>query len=200
MRKSILAVSGLERDNVRIKAVMKCSYSRFAFLVLGGLFFGALHSSNAQSSNVAVSQSGPDLRGTVVLSPIYVSTRPLGCFGLSIKARKDGLTARITEMTVLEVIPNSDADKQGLGPLTQILSIDGRSVSEFTASFAKGSDLNAKFIDRKKGDEITLEVLILGARKPKRVTLIEGRGVHEFPFESDSEIEPLRTTHVGVSR
>ncbi len=108
--------------------------------------------------------------------------------------------ARVAEMTVLAVIPNSDADKQGLGPLTQILSIDGKDVSDFTASFDKGSDLNAKLIDRKKGDKITLEVLILGAKRPKRVTLVEGRGIHEFPFESDSEIEPLRTVHVGISR
>ncbi|HEY5228496.1 MAG TPA: PDZ domain-containing protein [Opitutaceae bacterium] len=113
------------------------------------------------------------------------------------KARKDGLSARVAEMTVLAVVPNSDADKQGLGPLTQILSIDGREVKEFAASFDKGSDLDAKLIGRTKGDKITLDVLILGARKPKRVTLIEGHGVHEFPNQSDSEVEPLRTVHIG---
>lgn len=161
---------------------------------------GAPFAMSAQSSGNDASHPSANIGGTVVLSPVYVGTKPLGCFGMSTKARKDGLTTRITELTVLSVIPNSDADKQGIGPLTQILSIDGKNVGEFTASFVKGSDLNAKLINRKKGDQITLEVLILGARKPKRVTLVEGHGVHEFPFESDSEVEPLRTTHVGVSR
>jgi S1-C subfamily serine protease len=173
---------------------------RFAALLLSGLILSGPSGSNAQNSAISAPQSDPELGQTIVLSPVNVSTRPIGCFGLSVRARQDGLLARVAEMTVLAVIPHSDADKQGLGPLTQILSIDGKDVSNFTASFDKGSDLNAKLIDRKKGDKITLEVLVLGAKRPKRVTLVEGRRIHEFPFESDSEVEPLRTVHVGISR
>lgn len=179
---------------------MKLSIRSLSLLVLGALSFAAHFQLIAQSPAPAASQSGEDRGGAVVLSPVYVDTKPFGCFGMSTKARKDGLTSRIAELTVLSVIPNSDADKQGIGPMTQILSIDGRDVGEFAASFANGSDLNTKLLNRKKGDVITLEVVTLGARKPRRVTLMEGRGVHEFPFESDSEIEPLRTTHVGISR
>ena len=178
---------------------MRLSSCRFAALALGWLLAGVPNGLNAQSSNIAGSQSGSDLGRTVVLSPFGVSARPIGCFGLSIKAMKDGLTSRVTEMTVLDVVPNSDADKQGLGPLTQILSIDGKDVREFTASFANGSDLNAKMIGRKKGDVVTIEVLVLGAKKPKRITLVEGRGVHYFPYESDSDVEPLRSMHVNIS-
>ena len=176
---------------------MTLSHFRFAALIQCGVFAAATTGSSAQDSTATQPPSSPEHEATVVLSPVNVSARPIGCFGLSVKARKDGLSARVAEMTVLAVVPNSDADKQGLGPLTQILSIDGREVKEFAASFDKGSDLDAKLIGRTKGDKITLDVLILGARKPKRVTLIEGHGVHEFPNQSDSEVEPLRTVHIG---
>jgi C-terminal processing protease CtpA/Prc len=132
------------------------------------------------------------------LAPLVVSSKPIGSFGISVRARRDGITGNVAEMTVTGVIPNSDADKEGLGPLTRILRIDGRNVNEIPATFDRGSDLNSKLIDRKQGERITLEVLILGARKPKEVTLVEGR-VHEFPNESDSEVEPMRTIRVGFS-
>jgi S1-C subfamily serine protease len=134
-----------------------------------------------------------------VLGPLVVSTKPIGSFGISVRARRDGLSGNIAEMTVTGVIPNSDADREGLGPLTRILAIDGKNVNEIAASFDKGSDLKSKLIDRKPGDRITLEVLILGSRKAKQVTLVEGRGVHQFPNESDTEVEPLRTVHIGFS-
>jgi C-terminal processing protease CtpA/Prc len=133
-----------------------------------------------------------------VLSPLVVSTKPIGSFGISVRARRDGLSGNIAEMTITGVIPNSDADREGLGPLTRILAIDGKNVNEIAASFDKGSDLKSKLIDRKPGDRITLEVLVLGSRKAKQVTLVEGR-VHQFPNESDTEVEPLRTVHIGFS-
>jgi hypothetical protein len=179
---------------------VRFSFRPFAVPVLFGLFLGTPFPVSAQSSNNASASPGAQPEGTVVLSPLYVGTKPFGCFGMSTKARRDGLSPRVSELTVLSVSPNSDADKEGIGPLTQILRIDGRSVGDFIASYTKGTDLGAKLINRKKGDQITLEVLILGARTPKRVTLVEGHGVHEFPFESDSEVEPMRTTHVGISR
>jgi C-terminal processing protease CtpA/Prc len=149
---------------------------------------------------MAAPQSNMDSRTSVVLSPFVVSTKPIGSFGLSVKATTDGFSAKIAELTILDVIPHTDADRKGLGRLTRILSIDGRSVNEFTASFNQGTDLNSKLIGRKRGDSIRLEVLILGARKPKKVTLTEWYGAHHFPNETDSGVERLRTVHVGVSR
>src|ERR1700683_1509640 len=109
-----------------------------------------------------------------MLSPVGVSAKPVGSFGFSVQAIKDGITLRVLEMTVDTVAPNSEASRKGLAPLTQILGIDGRDIRDFTASFAKGSDLNSKLMDRKKGDQITLEVIPLGARVSKMVTLTQG--------------------------
>ena len=135
---------------------------------------------------------------TVVLSPVDVSAKPLGCFGISIKAQKDVFSSRVSEMTVIAVVPNSEAERLGLVPSTQILRIDGRDVSEFTATFNQGSELSDKLINRKKGDRISLEVLVPGAKKSRLVTLVEGRGVRDFPYDSDSEYEPPGAIHVSV--
>jgi C-terminal processing protease CtpA/Prc len=173
---------------------------RLAALLVGGLVLASPGGQFAQEPNPPGPGPGGGPGETIVLSPVSVRTRPIGCFGLSVRARKDGLSPRVADMTILSVAPNSDADKLGLGPLTEILSIDGKGVGSFTASFDHGSDLSAKLINRKKGDEIVLEVLVLGARKPRRVTLVEGRGIHEYPYQSDSDVEQLRTVHVGISR
>lgn len=167
-----------------------------AILLGAGLFLGGANGSSAQ--NAPAPPSGGS-RTATVLDPYVVSSKPIGSFGLSVKAIRDGFSAKVAELTILDVVPHSDADKAGLGPLTRILSIDGRSVNEFTASFDKGADLSAKLIDRKKGDRITLEVVVLGASKPKFVNLVEGRGVHQFANESDSDVETLRSIHIGFS-
>jgi S1-C subfamily serine protease len=168
-----------------------------AVLLWTGLILSVANYASAQ--NAAAPPPGGGARTPTVLDPYVVSSKPIGSFGLSVKAIRDGFSAKVAELTILDVVPHSDADRLGLGPLTRILSIDGRSVNEFTASFDKGADLNAKLIDRKRGDRITLEVVVLGAGKPKFVHLVEGRGVHQFANESDSEVEPLRSIHIGFS-
>jgi S1-C subfamily serine protease len=164
-----------------------------------GLTLTMPNNSGAQGSSIAAPQSNTAPKTATVLKPFVVGTKPIGSFGLSVKALRGGFSANVAELTILDVVPHSDADKQGLGPMTQILSIDGRSINEFAASFDKGSDLNVKLIDRKQGDRITLEVLIRGAGRPKQVTLTEGHGVNQLPNESDSGIEPMRVIHIGIS-
>jgi len=168
-----------------------------AILLCAGLLLGGANCLSAQTASGPAPSGGS--RTPTVLDPYVVSSKPIGSFGLSVKAIRDGFSAKVAELTILDVVPHSDADRLGLGPLTRILSIDGRSVNEFTASFDKGADLNAKLIDRKRGDRITLEVVVLGAGKPKFVHLVEGRGVHQFANESDSEVEPLRSINIGFS-
>jgi len=111
---------------------------------------------------------------TVVLAPFGVSAKPVGSFGFSVQILKDGLSQKVIEVTVDQVAPNSEAARKGLAPLTQILSIDGREVQGFVASFAQGGELNKKLMDRKPGDLLTLEILVLGSKAPKRITLVEG--------------------------
>ena len=170
-----------------------------AILLGAGLALASPSLSCAQGSGAASPSSNSDPKPSLVLSPFVVSSKPIGSFGLSVKAMRYGPSLKVAELTILDVVAHTDADKEGLGPLTQILSIDGKSVNDFTASFDKGTDLSLKLIDRKRGDRITLEVLVLGARKPREVTLTEGHGAHQFPNQSDTDVEPLRTIHVGLS-
>jgi predicted metalloprotease with PDZ domain len=179
---------------------MNFSRRHCPILFCGGLALSSPCLADTRSdSGTATPQSSAGSKTSVVLSPFVVSTKPIGSFGLSVKAMRGAFSTTVAELTILDVVPHTDADKEGLVPLTRILSIDGTSISEFTASFDKGSDLCAKLIDRKRGAKITLEVLILGASKSKLVTLTEGHGVHQFPNQSDSEVEPLRTMHIGLS-
>jgi hypothetical protein len=160
---------------------------------------GVLLQAKSEASDNPACQSAPPLDSAVVLSPVDISAKPFGCFGISIRAERDALTSRVSEMTVLDVIPNSEADRDGLAPFTRILRIDGREVGEFIASFNRGSELNAKLINRKKGDRIVLEVLALGSRKSKVVTLTEGSATRYFPRDSDSEYEPPGAMHFPVT-
>jgi C-terminal processing protease CtpA/Prc len=178
---------------------MNHSCHRSVILLCGVFAISLSNNSSADGSSTVLAQAKTASKASIVLTPFVVSSKPIGSFGLSVKAIRGGFSADVAELTILDVIPHTDAEKQGLGPLTQILSIDGRSVNEFAASFDKGTELNLKLVDRKRGDRITMEVLIRGAGKPKQVTLTEGHGVHQFPIDSDSEIEPLRTVHIGIS-
>ena len=123
----------------------------------------------------------------------------MGSFGFSVLAQKDGLTQKVIELTIQGVARNSEAERKGLGPLTKILSIDGRDIREFTASFAKGSDLNLKLMDRRGGDRVALGVLVLGAREPRTVTLTEGlQAIGADPHDSDADNTTPNATHINM--
>jgi len=141
-------------------------------------------------------QGAPDggSRTPAMLPAFVVSEQPIGSFGLSVKATRDPFSPRIAQLIILEVVRHSDADRCGLGPLTQILTIDGRDIHEFAASFDRGSDLSVKLVDRKRGDRIVLEVLPKGAGKSRKVTLVEGH-----TLQSDSDVDPLRASHIGIA-
>jgi hypothetical protein len=163
--------------------------------------FAALSGLAALGAESPSSQPGGAAAGkVVVMSPFDVGRRPVGSFGFGIRAMKDGVTQRILEMTVDSVAPNSEASSKGLAPMTQILSIDGRDVREFTASFSKDSDPNRKLMGRKAGDRVTLEILVLGDRAPRFVTLTEGRRVLAPSFQDpDVDESSPNATHVGFS-
>jgi hypothetical protein len=169
--------------------------------LLGGIcLFVALSGLAALGAESPSPTPGGTSGKIVVMSPVDVGGRPVGSFGFGIRAMRDGVTQRILEMTVDSVAPNSEASMKGLAPMTQILSIDGRDVRDFTASFSKDSDLNRKLMGRKAGDRITLEILVLGDRSTRFVTLTEGRRVISTSIQdSDADESSPNVTHVGLS-
>ncbi len=180
---------------------MKASHLRAAIFILGISAVAPLIESGMYGAEPSAPGAGESQGRPIVLEPVGVSGRPVGSFAFSVRAIRNGMTQKALQVTVDRVLPNSEAEKKGVGPLTQILSIDGRDVQEFTASFAQGSDLNRKLMYRKPGERITLEILNLNSREPKFVTLTEGFQVfgpaHQDP---DSGEVPPNAVHVNNSR
>lgn len=176
---------------------MKC-HTKAGVLVGGILFLGILQARVAFPGEVVPPGKDEGPSTPIVLKEFKVTEKPLTSFGFSVFAAKDDLTNRVIELTIDGVAPHSEAEYKGLAPLTRVLSIDGRDVREFTASFLKGSDLNGKLMDRRHGDRITLKVWVLGARKPKDVTLTEGLRlvVHSQNPDDIPGLHPSDEVHV----
>ncbi len=142
--------------------------------IIGTCLMFSLGGFSARAADAPTSTPGSAEAKPVVLEPYGVSAKPVGSLGFSVQILKDGLSQKAIDVTVDRVAPNSEAARKGLAPLTQILSIDGKDVQEFVASFAKGSELNMKLMNRKKGDHLTLEVMVLGSRESRFINLTEG--------------------------
>jgi hypothetical protein len=138
--------------------------------------------SGSRSSLVAAPAPNTVDDKTEALAPYLVGDDHVGCFGMSLRVRKDIFTKQVATITIFEVLPNSPAEKAGLEPLTSIRQIDGRPVEEFIASFKKGSDLNRKLMRRNPGDRITLEILMPGSTVPTVVTMTEGTAKRGFEY------------------
>jgi len=151
-------------------------------LIRGICFLAALSGMAALGADSSTSIRAAAATKPVALSPVEISDKPVGSFGLGFKATVNFFGHKVLDLKIDAVYPDSEADRIGLVPLTQILSIDGKDVGEFTATFVKGSELNKELMNRKVGDKITLEVLLPGARASRFVTLTEApREVSSHP-------------------
>jgi hypothetical protein len=110
----------------------------------------------------------------VRMKAFVVGGTPEQSFGFNVRVTRDRSTKMVEEIFVDSVVTGSPADKAGLTPLTSITKIDGRPVQEFIGSFEKGSDLNKALFNRRPGDTIKLEVILLGSTNSKVVALVQG--------------------------
>jgi S1-C subfamily serine protease len=84
-------------------------------------------------------------------------------------------------MEVDRVQAGGEAERKGLKPGSKIVSINGRDVSSYEATFVYGSELNRIFVDRPQGASVTLQVLIPGMKKVQKMTIVR-RSLHtELP-------------------
>ncbi len=120
----------------------------------------------------------------VKLEPMEVLGEPPKLsFGISLQIWQDSLTGNVSTIYITGVKAESDAEKQGLKPFTQITRIDGQPVQSYVASLKTSSALGKIFINRKIGAKLVLEVLPTDSPKPKTVVLVE-RSRFEVKFRT----------------
>ena len=118
---------------------------------------------------------------TVVLEPMKVNGDTRLSFGFGLKVMRIEQTRLILAMEVDRVQAGSEAERKGLKPGSKIVSINGRDVSSYEATFVYGSELNRIFVDRPQGASVTLQVLIPGMKKVQKMTIVR-RSLHtELP-------------------
>jgi S1-C subfamily serine protease len=118
--------------------------------------------------------------GPIKLAPVSVGGVPVMSFGFGVQIVKNGVTKKVVSMLVSGVAHGSQAEQLGLAYYSEILSIDGIPVENFTASFASGTELNQKLMNRKQGDRVTLEIVTPGARAPRFITLTQMQNPDRF--------------------
>ena len=111
-----------------------------------------------------------------------VAEKPLTCFGLSLQMVALRQTKQVLRMFVREVMPDSEADFNGLVTGTEILSINGRAVDSFVVGFDPQSELGRLFVNRRRGDRVTLVVVPPGETAARTVVLVLGRTHPPDPF------------------
>jgi len=116
-----------------------------------------------------------DAGAPVPLPAIVVQAKPVTSFGLSLELIAVRETKQILRVFVREVVPNSEADYNGLHPGTEILSIDGRAVDTFIVRFDAESDLGRLFVNRHRGDRVRLFIRSPGDAAGHNVELVVGR-------------------------
>ena len=113
--------------------------------------------------------SGPPTQ----MKPFVVHETTKMSFGFGVDIWKNGQSEKIFALYVKSVKAESEAEAKGMAPRTRILTIDGRAIEEIDATFDKGSELFKKFIGRKRGEKIVLDILTEGAQTPQTVVLTE---------------------------
>ncbi len=105
-----------------------------------------------------------------------VNDKHLLSFGVAISLWEEKSSGRVLEMHVTGVQEGGMAEQVGVIPGTRIYGINGREIYNFQATFSAGSELNALFVNRPKGDRVTLEVVKPGHHKAEFVTLENEQG------------------------
>jgi hypothetical protein len=110
------------------------------------------------------------------LERFVVNDKHLLSFGIALNLWEDKASGRVLEMHVTGVQDGGMAEQEGVVAGTRVYGINGRDICSFLATFASGSELNDLFVNRPRGDRVTLEVVKPGHRKTEFVNLVNEQG------------------------
>lgn len=102
-------------------------------------------------------------------------------FGFAVKVLRDERSGKVLMMFVDSVDPDSDARRQGLEVGMRIMVIEGRPVTDYDASFLRGSELNRIFSARSRGAVLLLQAIPPGSQTIKSLRIVER------PFYADAD-------------
>ena len=114
--------------------------------------------------------------GVTQMERFVVNDKHLLSFGIALDVWEEKSSGRVLEMHVTGVQAGGMAEQEGVIPGTRVYGINGRDIYSFMATFGSGSELNGLFVNRGRGDQVTLEVVKPGHRKTEFVTLVNEQG------------------------
>lgn len=126
-----------------------------------------------------------------VMEKFTVNEKHLLCFGVAITLWEDKNSGRVLEMYVRDVASGSMAESKGLRPGTRIWAIDGIPADSFEATFSAGSGLAGKFLNRKPGEQIVLEVApVPGEKRTRLIVLKQGALAQGLTLQDEAAPPP----------
>jgi len=113
----------------------------------------------------------PDAPELVGMKPFRVHDAALSDFPISFKVQGSPSSDRVQAITITEVARDSVLEKEGVKIGDQIVEIDGKKVTDFSARVGKDSELGRIFLNRNSGDEVELEIVSVRSHRPIHVKL-----------------------------
>ena len=107
----------------------------------------------------------PKTEEAVELPKMTVKGEPICSYGIAVAGTRESGTKKIKQLIIYAVSEGSEAERQGLKPGDEILSINGQKVAGMDGMMKAGSQLFDLLVDQRFGQKISIEVAVRTVRK-----------------------------------
>lgn len=114
----------------------------------------------------------------LVLEPFKVNETPLISYAIDIAIYVDPKTKKVTRIFITRVIEDTDAERAGLKPGDEIVSLDGVPVKGMEPKVGPDSPLGQFLLNRDHGERLNFEII---THRTENITLRAQRGIPGIP-------------------